>query len=85
MLNKLLPAVFAVITAGFAAQADDTMTYFTCDFTNGMPSGAVLEDRDNQEQHFSMVQNGFAERDSLSIASRELTTTVPPHPPVIRL
>ena len=64
MLNKLLPAVFAVITAGFAAQADDTMTYFTCDFTNGMPSGAVLEDRDNQEQHFSMVQNGFAERDS---------------------
>lgn len=46
MLNKLLPAVFAVITAGFAAQADDTMTYFTCDFTNGMPSGAVLEDRD---------------------------------------
>lgn len=76
MLTKLFPVLLTLTLApSFTLSAEggpgDRTGYYHCDFNGGaIPEGITTIDNDGQPLHFTMVQLGFAERDSW-ICTRE--------------
>lgn len=76
MLTRLFPVLLTLTLApSFTLSAEggpgDRTGYYHCDFNGGaIPEGITTIDNDGQPLHFTMVQLGFAERDSW-ICTRE--------------
>ena len=69
-IRKSIYALAVAITVSLPAFASPAETvYFNCDFTDGMPQGVSLEDRDGCQLHFLMVQAGFDQGDSWKVLS----------------
>lgn len=59
----LLPLLSIACGEMFGADAE-RITYFDCDFNNGLPESASFYDNDGLELHFTMTQRGFDSTDS---------------------
>ncbi len=54
-------AICLVLITSLQAAA---VTYFDCNFQNGIPEGFTIIDRDGRDLHFTMTQLGFSTQDS---------------------
>lgn len=66
----LLAAVCMGLTASLQAAA---LTYFECDFQNGIPESFTIIDRDSRDLHFTMTQLGFSTQDAWTTLREEGT------------
>ncbi len=76
IISTLLVAhvVSALPVSDSVAEDNDWMTYFYCDFTDGIPEGFADYDRDGKTFHFQMTQAGLVQGQAWSKIVEERST-----------
>ncbi len=72
----LFTALSALIMGAQTAPAEDWLTYFRCDFNDGIPSDFATYDRDGKTLYFTMVQAGLIQGKSWAAVREEKTDPV---------
>lgn len=65
----LFSSMFALTGMAQSAEGEtleDRMTYFQCDFSNGIDAGFKMYDLDGQTYHFTMTQSGFQQGEAFA-------------------
>lgn len=64
MNKRLIGFVSSIVMFGAQLHATDILEYYSCDFSEGIPTDMTLYDRDGETLHYTMVQRGFQSTDS---------------------